>query len=66
MTLDDTTTLFPRAPHDVHRRIADAVRELDRMDAGQGPSVPGHSLRDAAHGLRVLVEELREFYNVGR
>ena len=56
---DPHVTTFYRAPHDVMRRIADAIRELDRCDAGLGGSVPGHSIRDAAHGLRVLRDELR-------
>ena len=56
-------TLFFRSPGDVYRRIENAIRELDRLDAGQGASVPGHSIRDCAHNLRVLRDELRETYN---
>lgn len=63
-TFTDDTTIMLRAAHDVYRRVCDAIRELDRLDAGQGPSKPGHSIRDAAHGLRVLRDELREFYPV--
>ena len=55
------TTLF-RAPHDVLRRIENAIRELDRLDAGLGASRPGHSIRDCAHDLRVLRDELRDTY----
>jgi hypothetical protein len=33
-----TETVFFRPPHDVLRRPATAIRELDRLDAGQGPA----------------------------
>jgi hypothetical protein len=42
-----TETVFFRPPHDVLRRPATAIRELDRLDARQGPA-PGHSIHDAA------------------
>jgi hypothetical protein len=58
MAIPDGCTLIIRSEADVRRRIENAIRELDRLDAGQGPSVPGHSIRDAAHGLRVLREEM--------
>ncbi len=54
-----------RSPGDLLRRVNDAIRELDRMDAGLGPSRPGHSLRDAAHGLRPVRDELREIMEAG-
>lgn len=57
-------TVFLRAPHDVFRRIANAIKELDRLDAGLGPSVPGHSIRDCAHDLRILRDELDQAYDI--
>lgn len=59
-------TILFRAPHDIHRRIALAIKELDRLDAGQGASVPGHSIRDAAHNLRILKDELEFTYTIER
>jgi len=53
-------TIILRSGSDVLRRIEDAIRELDRIDAGLGASVPGHSIRDAAHGLRVLRDEITD------
>lgn len=55
-------TVFMRDPADVYRRIDTAITELDRLDAGQGPTLPGHSIRDRAHDLRALRDELRELY----
>lgn len=57
-------TYIPRAACDALRRVRDAIRELDRADAGLGGSVPGHSFRDAAHGLRVLADEIRDYNEV--
>mgnify|MGYP000865939107 CR=1 FL=1 len=54
------TTVLLRSPGDVMRRIQNAITELDRLDAGLGPSRPGHSIRDAAHDLRTLRDELRD------
>lgn len=63
--LRDDETFFFRGWRDTLRRIERAIIELDRLDAGLGASVPGHSIRDAAHDLRVLRDELRKLYTDG-
>lgn len=66
MTNKMSETVLFRAPHDVHRRIVLAIKELDRIDAGLGASVPGHSIRDAAHNLRSLRDELENCYVIAK
>lgn len=59
---DPHTTVLFRAPHDVIRRVSNAVAELHRLDAGLGASRPGHSIRDCAQALEILQRELTELY----